>query len=58
MSKVIGEAAADLQQSLTRLFWLADRILEERKTISSIKVTIGQLETDLLAAKAAENKGE
>jgi hypothetical protein len=52
MSKAIEEVTADLQQSLTRLFWLSDRILEERKTISSIKQTVAQLETDLAAAKA------
>lgn len=56
MRKAIEEVSADLQQSLTRLFWLADRIVEERKTISSIRVTVGQLENDLAAAKAAAEK--
>ena len=51
--KAIEEVSADLQQSLRRVFWLADRIVEERRIINSIKVTVGQLENDLAAAKAA-----
>jgi len=54
MRRAIEEVSADLQQSLTRLFWLADRISQERRTISSIKVTVAQLEAELAAAKAAE----
>ena len=54
MSNTISEVSADLQQSLTRLFWLADRISQERRTISSIKVTVAQLETELATAKAVE----
>lgn len=56
MRKAIEEVSADLQQSLTRLFWLVDRIVEERRTISSIQVTVSQLENDLAAAKAAEEE--
>lgn len=49
--KAIEEAGADLNESLTRVFWLADRIAEERAVIRSIKLRLEQLNADLEANK-------
>ncbi|MGB0259052.1 MAG: hypothetical protein ACPGES_10395 [Coraliomargarita sp.] len=41
--KAIEEVGEDLNESLERVFWLADRIAEERRAIHSIKLRIDEL---------------